>query len=853
MSKAIEGAALIGAGLGLEVLAFALASSGVGIAALPFLTEAGYALATSGVAMEIGAAATALFASQGSGYTVREPAPPRQIIYGEQRVGGVFAYLSTTGSELDQNNFVIVIAGHSVECIENLYLDGRQVFWAGGGGNVNRGGVNFGGAANSNTYTGPGGSQYNFGGLVYCEARYGDQTLTEAGPDFPGGTPSVIGGLTANDPIWAASGGKAPVLMGCTYVYLKLEYDTNMFPNTPGQVEVKFTVRGKNDIWDPRTGTKSYSTNPALIVSDVILDTQFGLGDVDAFKDAGSVAQLVAAANICDEEVAVVATGSNEARYGCHYHYDTSVAPGDAVDAMLKSMGARISMPGGEWYIYPTAYVGASASFGPGDLSGGFTWNPTRSLKDLFNRVTGTYIAANWPWNTAGNLYDANGFFNGTIQNNFDFGFEPTNFPQYAADPLHGYAADAFLEEDSQLIGAWDGGTGYGLGDVVSKGTGASLVMYKSLIAGNVGNDPATSTLSPGPVAAWAGGTTYAAGVGVVYVPATWVIGTTYAAGQTVAYGGLYYISLAGSNLGNEPDISPAEWAVFSGLYVSLVGSNTGNEPDTSPSDWTPAAWVAYSNLLPRELTLRSVLSVTQAQRLAKIELMRNRYQGMGTLSFMQRAFAVQVCDVITMNFPAMNWAGKTLEILGVTISTEYGDGKTAPLQRLSLQLAETDPSIYDWDPELEELDVYGIPASAGTVYAGYPASPPYTPIATPVNAYTQSPSFVLTQPTATTIAIAATTEVFGNGNVAAYAARTVSIPGGAPGSPTWLYVTIEDPTQRGESGTAVLTVDVSTTNALAGVPGNTYVGAILALPAGSATRILPGGWPAPSALQVGI
>jgi hypothetical protein len=859
MSKAIEGAVLIGAAVGL--VAFGLFVD-PWLFVSPAFDHAIEVLFVAGVGLELAAAAQALTSTQGSGYTERQAAAFRQIIYGTQRVGGIFAYLDTTGGKLDQNNFIIVLAGHEVDAIENLYLDGRQVFWdSGSHGNTTRNGCNFGGNASNSTHTGPGGTQYNFGTLVYCEPRFGDQTATSAGPSFPGGWSGKL--ITGNSTTW--DNASDALLLGCTYVYLKLEYDTAMFPNTPGAVEVKFTIRGKNDIWDPRTGTKGYTSNAALICADVVLDPKYGLGDVDAFKDSGSVAQLIAAANVCDEQVLVEAlsdvTPTYEARYSCHFHYDTSVAPGDALTTMMQSMGGRVSMPGGEWYFYPAYWQGPSFTFDAGALAGPLQWTG-RSLKDLYNRVNGTYIAPNFPWNVAGNLYDANGFFSGSIQNNFAYAFTPTSAPQFASDVNHGYAEDAYLEADSLLIGAYDSGTSYKLGDVVSEGTGASKVMYKSLVASNLGNDPASS-----------------------------------------------------------------------------------------PTDWVP-----YSNLLPLELTLRSVLSVTQWQRLAKIALLRNRFQGSGTLTMMQKAFAMQSCDVMSFDFPAMGWSGKTLEIQGATSSIDYGDDKTAPMEKLTMKVAETDISVYEWDPTTEEMTVYGVPANTNPTYSGYPPPPPVIPSAiapptslavtssnstaivgsqgqvtpallatwtapadarvtgvlvefavhgsgtwlskgvvspattsftiTPVtngtaydvrlsalasltggisaydevdnttatasnsqlSTYSNSPALALTQPTSTTIHVAAVAVTFG-GVTVNYAARTLTIS--APSVPTWYYVTIADPTQAGESGSPTLTATASTSTALVGVLGDTYMGAILALPAGSAVSALAGGWPAPQTIQV--
>jgi hypothetical protein len=316
--------------------------------------------------------------------------------------------------------------------------------------------------------------------------------------------------------------------------------------------------------------------------------------------------------------------------------------------------------------LYPAAWLGPSFTFDESALAGPITFDPTRSQKDLGNRVSGTYTAANFPWNVLGNLYDANGFYESHLQNNFPFAFQPSDYPPYAADALHGFAADEYLDEDSRLLGPWDGVTVWNLGDVVSVGSGTSRVMYKSLIAANAGNDPATHS-DPGGSAA------------------LWFFATTYTAGQAAVYSGLLYVALA---------------------------TTTNNEPDTSPTDWALCAWVQFSNLLPLQMSFPTVLSVTQAQRLAKIGLMRNRFGWSGDFPLMQRAFAMQCCDVMAFTFPAMGWTEKTLEIMGVKSSISEGGQDTPPRDELSMSVAETDISIYEWDPTLEELTVYDVPST---------------------------------------------------------------------------------------------------------------------------------------------
>lgn len=344
MAKAVEGAAMLAGAVGMGVVAFydpALVGS-------PMFDKILTSLVLGGVSMEAGAIANALTTNRGMAITTRQAAANQQIVYGQQRVGGVIIKQRTSGSSNDQMNYVIVLAGHECHSIQNLFLDGRQVFWQEGSvGNTTRNGINFGGNADSNTHVGPNGVEYNFGGTghsgLYCEARYGDQLDGD-----------VIGALTANCPEWAADGqGNSPWVGGCTYVYLKIEFNTDLFPNEP---DIRFTVNGKCDLWDPRSQSYGFSNNWALVAADIITDPVFGLGD-----NSVNQLNLIAAANICDEQVELAAIpGSSEFRYTCNHHYDTSTTPGDALQAIMSGAQGGYSQIGGEYYLWPAAWQGAS-------------------------------------------------------------------------------------------------------------------------------------------------------------------------------------------------------------------------------------------------------------------------------------------------------------------------------------------------------------------------------------------------------------------------------------------------------------------------------------------------------------
>jgi hypothetical protein len=109
---------------------------------------------------------------------------------------------------------------------------------------------------------------------------------------------------------------------------------------------------------------------------------------------------------------------------------------------------------------------------------------------------------------------------------------------------------------------------------------------------------------------------------------------------------------------------------------------------------------------------------------------------------------------------------------------------------------------------------------------------------------YTQTPASALTNPTATSIVMAAVAEAFPT-NTASYQGRSFTI--GAPGVPTTYYVTVHDPGYVGDAGsTSPLTSYCETTQAKIGLTGYVFIGAIQALPAGGGSNVIPGGYPLP-------
>lgn len=802
MSKAIEGAALLGGAVLDGVAMYVLASTGVGIAALPFLAHVMESLVVGGLALEAGAVASAIIGNAGMPITLRQTAANRQVIYGEMRVGGVIIYESTTGSSHDQRNFIIVLAGHECEAIVNAYLDGRQVYWQGSGvGYSVRNGVGFGGIADGASHTGPDGTQYNFGGTghsgLYFEARFGDHVQGD-----------VLGSLNANDPNWgpqttAGETWGAPVtstnppttpcpwIGGCCAVYQKLEFNTNVFPSDP---QSRFTVRGKNNIWDPRDSTFKYTNNAALIIADVLTNSDFGLNDATVNE-----AQLIAAANVCDEMVALADGINEELRYTINWAFDTSLGVGDILETMLEGCAGRLSRIGGEWYIWPAYWQGPSFTFDESAITGPITWSGNRSTRDLFNEVRGTYIAPNYPYNVAGNLYDSNGFYNGGAQNNFPFAFQPTNFPAYAADPLHGFSSDAYLADDGRKL--------------------VKEVNFRCVISVAQAQRVAKIMLLRN---RQQGSSSFPMSLAAFKMQPTDVMQFTFAEnGWSNKLLEITSVNLRVED-GDEKGSAPTLRCDF-GVQ----------ETDSTVYDWDPTT---------DELTVYDVPSFpggipTQPAPPTGLALTSNASTALTAadgivtpriLAAWTAPADVRVLQVQIQHSPhsAGTWVDDGT--VDVATTSAYISGVVAGnAYDVRIRSLTGKGQTSDW----EEVDNVTVSAPNSLQ-----------------NSYTNNPAIALTQPTSTTIAVAAVATTFGSATVN-YAARTLTIT--APSVPTWLYVSIADPTQQGESGSPTLTATASSSNSLAGVQGHTYIGAILALPAGGATQILAGGWPAPQTVQV--
>lgn len=228
---------------------------------------------------------------------------------------------------------------------------------------------------------------------------------------------STFSTLRAAGTTWSAT----DLCLGRTLVYVQMGYDNTIFPSSIPNLS--FVIEGKNDILDPRTGTRGFTNNPALCIADYLslpsIKGGFGL----TIGTDIPTAQLIAAANICDEAVGLAAGGTTH-RYTCDTFFQLNDARGSILKNLLSSCAGRISYQGGTYNIFPGAWVSPTLQLTDADIVGPIQFKPRLSIRDTCNAVKGTYVSIENDWQQA-------------------------DFPAYMVDADHGFVTDTWLAEDN--------------------------------------------------------------------------------------------------------------------------------------------------------------------------------------------------------------------------------------------------------------------------------------------------------------------------------------------------------------------------------------------------------------------
>lgn len=293
---------------------------------------------------------------QGTTATFADPTAPVKIVYGSCRIGGTTVFAHTTGDKNKYLHQVIVLTGHDLSEIDDIYFGDEAL------------GMPWNGGSPSNVPDA--GSRYS--GFVRINRK--------------------VSGGAADSELVSESGGTwttSDKLTQLTSLYVRTLWDTDVFPQG-SNFNISVDVKGR-ECYDPRDTSTAFTSNPALILRDYLV-TFLGVSTSEIDDD-----DVIAAANICDESV-TIADATTQARYTFNGVLDTSEPPPDNRAKIARSMAGWCAKIGGKWRMSAGATKSSSWSMTVDDLRGAIQIQNNDEIAQACNAVRGVYLNPDNNW-----------------------------------------------------------------------------------------------------------------------------------------------------------------------------------------------------------------------------------------------------------------------------------------------------------------------------------------------------------------------------------------------------------------------------------------------------------------------
>lgn len=280
---------------------------------------------------------------------IKEPLSPRKSIYGKVRVGGSMLFAETAGNNNKFLHLILAHASHQCESIESVYLNEHKLSLDSDGFDTTN----------------------QFGDLVRVKKHLGNSDQT-ADSD-----------LINEVSDWTSSHR----LRNICYTYVRLEWDRETFAPV-GVPTVNAIVKGKNNVFDPRDNSRSYTNNPALCIRDYIVDNHLGLQAKEYEINDESVK---AAANDCDETVTNL-DDTQENRYTLNGVVGTTSDHRRIISKMNSSMAGTVSYSSGQFHVSAGVFKDSGITFTSRDIISDITVQTDKPISEQFNSVRGIYV-----------------------------------------------------------------------------------------------------------------------------------------------------------------------------------------------------------------------------------------------------------------------------------------------------------------------------------------------------------------------------------------------------------------------------------------------------------------------------
>jgi len=267
------------------------------------------------------------------------------VIYGRRKIGGTRVFVETSGTDNEYLYICLVLCEGEIEAIDDVYINDIIS------------------------------TDSKFSGLVSIDKKLGSDIQTASSVLTPA-------------PSWTSD----HMLKGVAYLGMRFKWDRDVFGSMP---EVTAIVRGKK-VYDPRTDTTAYRTNPAICMLDYMRNSRYGKNLPDSAFETG-FSSWAAAANLCDQNVDAYSGGGTIDLFSCNAIIDVSKNIIDNVKVFLSGMQGLLTYSEGKYKLIIENSASPSYAFTEDNILGGITINGEKK-RDRFNRVIATFANPEKNW-----------------------------------------------------------------------------------------------------------------------------------------------------------------------------------------------------------------------------------------------------------------------------------------------------------------------------------------------------------------------------------------------------------------------------------------------------------------------
>lgn len=313
----------------------------------------------------------------GTKVAARGSSVPRQIIYGQCRVGGTITQMHSTGTDNVKLCMFVVLAGHRINGLVKLRINDVEA-------------------------TIDNGKQIS-GETVFCVTN-SDFTNADNDHDFTDAN-NTAGRLIrftfhngeagdAKDGLARASLGSTFVpdthtFTGCAYAYIEMIYDQDKLASMPN---LSFEVQGAL-VFDPRDNSTAYNDNPALCIRDYLTNTTYGLKcESSEINDAQSGGGFHSAAATCDTNVTLADNTTTTHTYFCGGFFSMADSGEEVLDTLLTSCAGNITYTNGKFNLFVGAAQTPSLTVTDSDILEPVTMQTKPANGNMYNQVKALFV-----------------------------------------------------------------------------------------------------------------------------------------------------------------------------------------------------------------------------------------------------------------------------------------------------------------------------------------------------------------------------------------------------------------------------------------------------------------------------